>query len=59
MHFIAAGDDLRPSQPFSTVAGVPHDFWSTHPDVGSKTVTNACSAFSPRPVAVSGSDTSP
>ena len=59
MHFIAAGDDIRPSWPlaqlaslvargaFSTVSGVPHDFWSTHPDVWNKTVTNACSAFSP------------
>lgn len=60
MQFIAAGDDIRPSWPlaqlaslvrrgtFSTVPGVPHDFWSTHPGVWKKTVTDACSAFSPR-----------
>lgn len=56
MHFIAAGDDIRPSWPleqlaalvphgrFSTVAGVPHDFWSTHPEVWTTTVTDACAA---------------
>ncbi|WP_344500243.1 alpha/beta hydrolase [Dactylosporangium maewongense] len=56
MHFIAAGDDIRPSWPveqlaalvargrFSTVHGVPHDFWSTHPEVWTETVTNACIA---------------
>lgn len=60
MHFIAAGDDVRPSWPlaqlaglvplgtFSTVPGVPHDFWFTHPDVWVKTVTDACAAFQPR-----------
>ena len=54
MHFIAAGDDVRPSWPlqqlaalvpggrFSTVPGVPHDFWSTHPDVWLATVSAAC-----------------
>ncbi|WP_329008594.1 alpha/beta hydrolase [Micromonospora rifamycinica] len=54
MHFIAAGDDIRPSWPlaqlaalvprgrFSTVPGVPHDFWSTHPEVWTATVTDAC-----------------
>ncbi|MFC0006853.1 alpha/beta fold hydrolase [Micromonospora siamensis] len=56
MHFIAAGDDIRPSWPlaqlaalvprgrFSTVPGVPHDFWFTHPDVWTSTVTDACTA---------------
>jgi len=56
MHFIAAGDDIRPSWPmaqlaalvprgrFSTVPGVPHDFWFTHPEMWTKTVTNACAA---------------
>lgn len=56
MHFIAAGDDIRPSWPlaqlgtlvpsgrFSTVPGVPHDFWSTHPEVWRKTVTDAVAA---------------
>ena len=54
MHFIAAGDDIRPSWPlaqlaalvprgeFSTVPGVPHDFWFTHPDLWATTVTDAC-----------------
>jgi proline iminopeptidase len=54
MHFIAAADDIRPSWPmaqlaelvprgrFTTVPGVPHDFWSTHPEVWTRTVTNAC-----------------
>jgi proline iminopeptidase len=56
MHFIAAGDDIRPSWPlaqlaalvphgeFSIVPGVPHDFWSTHPEVWTKTITDACAA---------------
>ncbi|NUT07503.1 MAG: alpha/beta hydrolase [Hamadaea sp.] len=56
MHFIAAGDDIRPSWPlaqlaalvprgrFSTVPGVPHDFWFTHPELWTKTVTAACIA---------------
>jgi proline iminopeptidase len=56
MHFVAAGDDIRPSWPlaqlaalvpngtFTTVPGVPHDFWSTHPDVWRDTVTRACAA---------------
>jgi proline iminopeptidase len=56
MHFIAAGDDIRPSWPlaqlgslvprgtFSTVPGVPHDFWSTHPEAWTKTVIDACKA---------------
>ncbi|WP_067498675.1 alpha/beta fold hydrolase [Actinoplanes sp. TFC3] len=51
MHFIAAGDDIRPSWPlaqlahlvprgrFSTVSGVPHNFWFTHPEVWVRTVT--------------------
>ncbi|MGW7684737.1 alpha/beta fold hydrolase [Kribbella sp. NPDC054772] len=57
MHFIAAGDDIRPSWPlaqlaalvprgeFSTVPGVPHDFWFTHPELWSKTVAAACTAM--------------
>ncbi len=57
MHFIAAGDDIRPPWPlaqlaalvprgkFSTVPDVPHDFWSTHPDVWTNAVTNACAAL--------------
>jgi proline iminopeptidase len=56
MHFIAAGNDIRPSWSieqvaalvprgrFSTVPGVPHDFWFTHPEVWTKTITNACTA---------------
>lgn len=56
MHLIAAGDDIRPSWPlaqlaavlphgrFSTVPGVPHDFWFTHPEVWIKTITDACTA---------------
>jgi proline iminopeptidase len=53
----AAGDDIRPSWPaeqvaalvphgrFSTVPGVPHDFWFTHPEVWTETITYACTAF--------------
>jgi proline iminopeptidase len=53
MHFIAAGDDIRPSWPlaqlatlvprgrFSTVPGVPHDFCLTHPELWAKTVAQA------------------
>jgi proline iminopeptidase len=53
MHFVAAGDDIRPSWPlaqlaalvpggrFSTVPDVPHDFWFTHPEVWTRTVTDA------------------
>ena len=56
MHFVAAGDDIRPSWPlrqlaalvpnarFTTVAGVPHDFWLTHPEVWAETVTEICAA---------------
>ena len=59
MHFVAAAHDIRPSWPmaqlaalvrrgrFSTVPGVPHDFWSTHPEVWTTTVTEACAALSP------------
>ena len=55
MHFIA-GADIRLSWPlaqiasvvvrgrFSTVLGVQHDFWFTHPDVWTKSITNACNA---------------
>ncbi|MFC5001782.1 alpha/beta fold hydrolase [Dactylosporangium cerinum] len=54
MHFIAAGDDIRPPWPlaqlaalvprgrYSTVPGVPHTFWFTHPEVWTRTITNAC-----------------
>jgi proline iminopeptidase len=54
MHFIAAGDDVRPSWPlqqlaalvpegqFTVVPAVPHDFWSTHPDRWVDVVTRAC-----------------
>lgn len=54
MHFIAAGNDIRPSWPlaqlatlvpqgkFSTVPDVPHDFWSTHPAQWLQTLTTAC-----------------
>lgn len=57
MHFIAAEDDIRPSWPlaqlaalvprgtFSTVPGVPHDFWFTHPGVWTRTVTDACAGL--------------
>lgn len=57
MHLIAAGDDIRPSWPlaqlaalvprgeFSTVPDVPHDFWFTHPEVWTTTVTKACAAL--------------
>lgn len=54
MHFVAAGDDVRPSWPlqqlaalvpngrFSVVPGVPHDFWSTDPDTWVETVARVC-----------------
>ena len=54
MTSIAAGEDVRPAWPleqlaelvpsgrFSTVTEVPHDFWSTHPDVWRTTVAAAC-----------------
>jgi proline iminopeptidase len=54
MHFIAAGDDIRPSWPlrqlaalvprgtFSVVPGVPHDFWLTHPKIWTKAVGEVC-----------------
>lgn len=57
MHFIAAGQDIRPAWPlaqlaalvpngtFSSVPGVPHDFWFTHPEVWTKIVTRACAAL--------------
>jgi proline iminopeptidase len=57
MHLIAAGDDIRPPWPlaqlaallphgtFSTVPGVPHDFWHTHPQMWTTTLTNACAAL--------------
>jgi pimeloyl-ACP methyl ester carboxylesterase len=56
MHFIAAGDDIRPPWSlaqlaalvphgrFSTVPDVPHNFWSTHPEVWTQTITDACTA---------------
>jgi proline iminopeptidase len=61
MHFVAAGDDVRPSWPlqqlatlvphgrFSTVPDVPHDFWSTHPEVWLESVTRAVAELAPRP----------
>lgn len=60
MHFIAAGDDIRPSWPlqqlatlvpngkFSVVPDVPHDFWFTDPHVWVRTVTSACAAVAPQ-----------
>lgn len=57
MTFIAAGNDIRPSWPlqqlaalvpdatFAVVEGVPHDFWSTHPDVWRATVSESCAAM--------------
>jgi proline iminopeptidase len=56
MHLIAAGNDIRPVVAlgpacrlvpygkFSTVPGVPHDLWFTHPEVWTKTFTDACAA---------------
>ncbi|MFC5006756.1 alpha/beta fold hydrolase [Dactylosporangium cerinum] len=61
MHFIAAGDDIRPPWSlaqiaalvqrgrFSTVPDVPHDFWFTHPEVWTQTVTDACTDYDLRP----------
>ncbi len=57
MHLVAAGDDIRPSWPlrqlaalvpngsFATVPDVPHDFWSTDPEVWVRTVTDACAVI--------------
>ena len=54
MTLIAAGHDIRPSWPlrqlaalvehgvFVEVPSVPHDFWSTDPQVWVEVVTNAC-----------------
>ncbi|MEU5154043.1 alpha/beta hydrolase [Glycomyces sp. NPDC021274] len=54
MTVIAAGDDIRPSWPlrqlaalvphgtFIEVPGVPHDLWSTHPQIWVDVVTSAC-----------------
>lgn len=56
MAFIAAGNDIRPSWPlqqlaalvpggsFAVVPGVPHDFWSTHPETWLDVTTAACAA---------------
>ncbi|OIV39517.1 hydrolase [Mangrovactinospora gilvigrisea] len=56
MAFIAAGGDIRPPWPlkqlaelvpgatFQVVPDVPHDFWSTHPDIWVEVVTAACAA---------------
>jgi proline iminopeptidase len=33
---------LVPHGTFSTVPGVPHDFWYTHPEVWTETITKAC-----------------
>ena len=60
MHFVAAGDDVRPSWPlqqlaalvpngrFSVVPDVPHDFWSTHPQLWVAAVSRALADL-PRP----------
>ncbi|WP_341925545.1 alpha/beta hydrolase [Nocardioides psychrotolerans] len=60
MAFVAAGDDIRPSWPmaqlartvrhgtFTTLPDVPHDFWSTHPDVWTRTVSGLCAAVTGR-----------
>jgi proline iminopeptidase len=54
MTFLAAEHDIRPSWPlqqlaalvrrgsFVQIAGVPHDLWSTHPQVWVDVVTEAC-----------------
>ena len=54
MHFLAAGDDIRPAWPlqqlaalvplgsFETLPGLPHDFWSTQPSTWRDIVTAAC-----------------
>lgn len=54
MTIIAAGGDIRPSWPlrqlgalvrhgnFVEIPDVPHDFWSTHPQVWTGCVTDAC-----------------
>jgi proline iminopeptidase len=54
MHFIAAGDDIRPCWPleqlsalvpegtFQTVPDVPHDFWSSHRSTWRDVVSTAC-----------------
>lgn len=54
MTFIAAEHDIRPSWPlqqlaalvpngsFEIVPGVPHDFWSTHPEVWVSVISRAC-----------------
>lgn len=51
---VVAGNDVRPSWPLHQlanvlprgrlveVAGVPHDFWSTHPKIWTDVVTKAC-----------------
>ena len=56
MAVIAAGNDIRPPWPlrqlaalvpgaaFTEVAGVPHDFWATDPQVWREVVTQACRA---------------
>jgi proline iminopeptidase len=53
MVFLTAGSDIRPAWPlrqlaalvpdgrFSTIAGVPHDLWHTHPDVWRSTIDAA------------------
>lgn len=54
MTVLAAGLDVRPDWPlrqlaallphgrFVEVPGVPHDLWSTHPQVWTDVVTQAC-----------------
>lgn len=58
MTIVAAGADIRPAWPlrqlaalvpraeFVEVPDVPHDFWSTHPQIWVDVVTNACTKFS-------------
>lgn len=54
MSFVAAGGDIRPHWPlqqlaalvpggaFEVVADVPHDFWTTDPELWQTTCTTAC-----------------
>lgn len=58
MTIVAAGADIRPAWPlrqlaalvpraeFVEVPDVPHDFWSTHPQIWVDVVTNACTKSS-------------
>lgn len=58
MTIVAAGADIRPAWPlrqlaalvpraeFVEVPDVPHDFWSTHPQIWVDVITNACTKSS-------------